>query len=194
MLRLMLAITLGLWAGASLAQETTPEAGPETTPEATPPAPEAPAEPPMTFKRLEAILTAIDENAERRNFSFRLKIEEVPILVVTDPLANRMRAMVPVRPASELSGEDLLRVMQANFDTALDARYAVAQGMLWAVYIHPLKELERKQLISGLVQTINIARTYGVTFSGGAAIFGQGDSSGIYQELLDKLQDKGEEL
>ena len=59
---------------------------------------------------------------------FELTIDDVSILVVTDPLADRMRAMVPIRSAVGLEPEDLLRVMQANFDAALDARYAVARG------------------------------------------------------------------
>ncbi len=31
--------------------------------------------------------------------------------------------------------------MQANFDTALDARYAIAKGALWSTFIHPLSDL-----------------------------------------------------
>lgn len=85
-------------------------------------------------------------------------------------------------------------MMQANFDAALDARYAVANGRLWGVFIHPLSPLERNQLISGLVQTVNIARSYGQTYSGGAQVFGGGDSNGIYKELFEELQKKGEAL
>ena len=87
-----------------------------------------------------------------------------------------------------------MRLMQANFDSALDARYAVAQGRLWGVFIHPLSPLEKDQLLSAFVQTINIARTYGQTYSGGATVFGGGDSNGLYQELLEELLKKGEEI
>ena len=86
-----------------------------------------------------------------------------------------------------------MRLMQANFDSALDARYAVAQGRLWGVFIHPLSPLERDQFLSGIAQTINLARTYGQTYSGGANVFGGGDLNRIYQDLLDDLR-KGQEL
>ena len=102
--------------------------------------------------------------------------------------------LMPIRSAAGLSLEELMRVMQANFDSALDARYAVAQGRLWATYIHPLSALEREQFLSALIQTVNIARTYGQTYSGGALTFGGGDSNGIYEELLRDLLDKGEAL
>jgi hypothetical protein len=105
-----------------------------------------------------------------------------------------MRAMVPIASVEGLGKEDLLRLMQANFDAALDARYAVAHGRLWGVFIHPLSPLEKDQFLSGLVQVLTVAKTYGTGYTGGAAIFGGGDSNGIYQELLEKLRKKGQEL
>lgn len=102
--------------------------------------------------------------------------------------------MVPIRSAEDLDAGELLRLMQANFDTALDARYAVARGRLWGVFIHPLKPLERAQFLSALAQTVTVARTYGTAYSGGAAVFGGGDSSEIYRELLEELLERGQEL
>lgn len=62
------------------------------------------------------------------------------------------------------------------------------------VFIHPLAPLEKDQLISALVQTVNVARSYGQTYSGGAQVFGGGDSGGIYRELFEELRKKGEAL
>jgi hypothetical protein len=152
------------------------------------------AEPPMTPERLAAILLAVDPEAAPAGSGVSLTIADVPVLVVFDVAANRMRAMVPVASAAGLTEADLMRMMQANFDTALDARYAVANDRLWSVFIHPLRELQREQLISGLAQTVTLARTYGTLYSGGAQVFGGGDSSGLYRELLDDLRDRGQEL
>ncbi|MEL6620775.1 MAG: hypothetical protein AAFP16_18010 [Pseudomonadota bacterium] len=163
----------------------------QATPDA-PPAAEG--EPPMTMLRMARIIRAIDPEAEAQGNSIRLTIDDIPLIVIADPTANRMRAMVPIRSANGLSSAELMRLMQANFDTALDARYAVAQGRLWGVFIHPLSPLEKDQLLSALVQTINVARTYGQTYSGGAQIFGGGDSNGIYEELLKELRELGEEI
>ena len=151
-------------------------------------------EAPMTLERLAAIVQAIDPEAELAGTAMQLSIQDIPIVIVTDPVADRMRAMVPIRSAEGLSPQELMRLMQANFDTALDARYAVAQGRLWGVYIHPLAALEREQFLSALIQTINVARTYGQTYSGGAFTFGGGDSNQIYRELLEELKERGEEI
>jgi hypothetical protein len=157
-------------------------------------APKPLPEPPMTLDRLAAIVTAIDPEARQQGPAIEFTIRDVPVIVITDPVADRMRAMVPIRSAEGLDAEELLRLMQANFDSALDARYAVAQGRLWGVFIHPLSPLERDQLISGLAQTVNVALTYGETYSGGAALFGGGDSGTIYRELLEDLKQRGEQL
>ncbi len=82
--------------------------------------------------------------------------------------------------------------MQANFDSALDARYCIAKDILWAVFIHPLSELSDEEFISGLAQTINLAATYGSTFSSGALVFQGGDSQGLkdkyYRDIMEKAK------
>ncbi|SFI62457.1 hypothetical protein [Jannaschia pohangensis] len=149
---------------------------------------------PMTLDRMEAIVMALDPGAERAGAAFRLTVEDVPLIIVTDPIADRMRAMVPIRSAEGLSDADLLRLMQANFDSALDARYAVAEGRLWAVFIHPLSPLRTDQLISGIGQTVNVALTYGTLYSSGEMQLGRGDSRGEQRKLLDRLQERGQDI
>jgi hypothetical protein len=152
------------------------------------------AEPPMSYERLGKIIFALDPDARPRGPGFEMTISDVPVLVVTDQVADRMRAMVPIRSANELTSEDMMRMMQANFDAALDARYAVANGTLWAVFIHPLSPLKKDQFISGLGQTVNVASTYGTLYSGGAMQFGGGDSNSLQRDLIDELLKKGEEI
>ena len=103
------------------------------------------AEPPMTLERLGAILMSLDADARPVGNSMELTIAGIPIIVIADSVANRMRALVPIRAADEMTQAELMRVLQANFDSALDARYAVAQRRLWAVFIHPLSPLERDE-------------------------------------------------
>jgi len=93
-----------------------------------------------------------------------------------------------------MTADELTRVMQANFDSALDARYALAHGRLWGVFIHSFKELHRDQFISGLGQTVNIAKTYGTLFTGGTFQFGSGDSDALQRELLDELLERGQDI
>jgi len=175
-------LALPLLAGApALAQQAQPEAPSQ-------------AEPPMTLTRLGEIITTLDPDNRNNGTQFQMTIEDVPILIVTDARADRMRAMVPIRSVADMTDEEVLRVMQANFDTALDARYAVAQGRLWGVYIHPLSPLEKDQFISGLGQAVNLAKTYGSLYTGGAMSFGGGDSVPLQRQLIDRLLERGEEI
>lgn len=143
----------------------------------------------MTPERMFEILQAVDEGAAAQGNMIQVTIEEIPVLIVFDPRADRMRAITPIRSADGLGPEDLTRMMQSNFDTALDARYAVAQGKLWAAFIHPLGPLDKNGLLSGLGQVVNLALSYGSTYSSGALTFGGGDSQGLIQELLKKGED-----
>ena len=70
----------------------------------------------------------------------------------------------------------MLRIMQANFDSALDARYAIAQGKLWGTFIHPLSELSDLEFLIALGETANIVLSYGTSYSSGMFMFGGGDS------------------
>jgi hypothetical protein len=148
----------------------------------------------MTPDRLVEIITDIDPNAAVTANGIELSIEDIPVLVVFAPAADRMRAMVPIASVEDVTPEEMNRMMQANFDTALDARYAVANGRVWGVFIHPLGALEREQFLSALAQTVNLARTYGTLYSGGAQVFGGGDSNEIYQGLLDDLLNRGQDI
>lgn len=154
----------------------------------------APSEPPMTLERLGAIVQSLDPDVVAHGPALEFTLQDIPVVVIADARADRMRAMVPIASAEALTEADLLRLMQANFDSALDARYAVAHGRLWGVYIHPLSPLERDQFLSGLVQVITVARTYGSAYTSGGAVFGGGDSNRIYRELLEELKKRGEAL
>ncbi len=152
------------------------------------------AEPHMTLPRMAEIVLALDPEARVAGSGFEFTIDDIPILIVTDVRANRMRAMVPIRAAEGMTAEEMQRVMQANFDSALDARYAVAQGRLWGVFIHPFAQLEKDQLISGLAQTVNVAKTYGSLYTSGAGQFGAGDSGDLQRQLIEDLLDRGQDI
>jgi hypothetical protein len=148
----------------------------------------------MTPERLVDIILALDPDAAINANGIELTIEDIPVLVVMAPSADRMRAMVPIASVEDVTPEEMNRMMQANFDTALDARYAVAQGRVWGIFMHPLGALERAEFLSGLAQTVNLARTYGTLYSGGAQVFGGGDSNGIYDELFGDLLNRGQDI
>ena len=152
------------------------------------------AEEPMTLSRLEEIVRALDADAEVNARAMALTIEDIPVIIVHDAGMNRMRAMTAIRSVSSIGPDELMRMMQANFDSALDARYAIAKGRLWSVFIHPLRELQKDEFIEGLGQVVNLALTYGSTYNSGALTFGGGDSNQLHRELIEKLLKKGEDI
>lgn len=148
----------------------------------------------MTLDRMDEIVHKLDENAVREGGMWSFKIADVPVTIVTDEKNDRMRIMVAIRKVDEVDDAELMRLLQADFDSALDARYAVAHDILWSAYIHPLAALHDRQFISAIGQTVNLALTYGTSYTSGELVFGGGDSQQLLRrKLIDDLQKKGEE-
>lgn len=146
----------------------------------------------MTNLRLGKIIKRLDARATGQPGYWQLSIDGVKLLVITDESANRMRIISPIASAQKLDASRLYRLMQANYDSALDARYAVAKNLLWSAFIHPLKSLGDKEFISGIGQVVNLSRTYGQSYTSGALVFRGGDSEALQEKgLIDRLMDKG---
>lgn len=155
---------------------------------------EEPAAPAEVAPEIEAILgqmdeviKALDSKATRTGNSWQFTLEERVMLVVTDTTAGRMRIITPIALIADLPDGAMARLMQANFDTALDARYAVAQDLVWGAFLHPLDTLTQRDFASGILQTHSIGETFGTTFSSGAISYGGGDSGAIFEEQLKEL-------
>ena len=135
---------------------------------------------PMTLDRLDRLITALDGvegDIARRGGAWRFAHSGYQVFIFTDVNADRMRIMVPVAEASALREDLLVRLMQANFDTALDARYAIARDQLWSLYLHELSPMSDRQFQSAIRQTLTLAATFGTDYSSGAIRFGGGDSN-----------------
>ena len=147
----------------------------------------------MTITRMDQIIRRLDEKASASGpGQWQMRIAKRPVIIITDLKNNRMRILSPVAEVTQLPEGAVERMMQANFDSALDARYAIARGIVWATFIHPLAALHDRQFISAIGQTVNLAITFGTTYSSGAMLFGGGDSRGLIQKkLIEDLLKKG---
>jgi hypothetical protein len=154
-------------------------------------APAAPAEvsPEITavLEQMDQVIKALDAKAQRTGNSWQFTLQERTMLVVTDTTAARMRIITPIALVEDLPEDAMQRLMQANFDTALDARYAVAQNLVWGAFIHPLDTLTTRDFAAGILQTVSLGETFGTTFSSGAISYGGGDSNALYEEQLKAL-------
>ena len=126
----------------------------------------------MNNKKLETILTNVTDSVKGYPGYWEVVHKERELLCLTDETNNRMRIITPIIEQGALSEELLLDTLTANFHAALDVKYALSQGYLWSVYIHPLKELSDYEVESAVEQVVNAANNFGTTFSSTDMIFG----------------------
>jgi hypothetical protein len=112
-------------------------------------------------KLLESYLTEL----EGENGFWRGSRDDVPVFVFSDDEHDRMRLMAPIGVVEELDSELLHVLLQANYDRALDARYAMRNKELWAVVVHPLATLATDDLPSLFDQVVMLVKNTGTTFS-----------------------------
>lgn len=96
------------------------------------------------------------------------------LFIITDQTQNRMRIITPVIKEKKLSKKVIKTIMEANFDRALDAKYALYNGYLWSVFMHPLKELTSDQFKDAMKQVVVLANNFGISYASSDLIFGGG--------------------
>jgi hypothetical protein len=82
-----------------------------------------------------------------------------------------MRIMTPVAEDDELSAKQVRTLLEANFDRALDARYALARGYVWSAFIHPLTALTEAEFVDGVHQVVTLAENYGTSYTSTDLVF-----------------------
>lgn len=115
---------------------------------------------------------ATDVQVEQGQVSF--KYEGRTMLILTSAQHDRMRIIAPIRKATELTPEQRDNMLLANFHTALDGRYAVSNGIVFATFLHPLSTLHDRDFRSALSQVNQLVQNFGTTYSSGAVGFGPG--------------------
>ncbi len=145
----------------------------------------------MNNARLHELLKRIDPQLEGQLGFWTIKYENLRAQVITDENADRMRVIVPIVKVEDVEEGELIRLMQANIDSALDARYCVANGIIWSAFIHQLSILSDEELLSGLAQALTAATSFGSTYSSGALIFRGGDSEEEQRKYYESIVEKG---
>ena len=101
-------------------------------------------------------------------FEFR----DLELLCIYDETHNRMRIISPIKEYSAVTEFEKDMMMQSNFHSALDARYAVSNGLLYSAFIHPLRSLSRLEVLSAIYQVSSLHISYGREYSSGLLSFG----------------------
>ena len=128
----------------------------------------------MTNARLDVLIRELSDKVEGQLGYWQFTISQRNLLVVTDERHNRMRIMTPIAAQDQLDKDELIRLLSANYDRALDAKYALSQDTLWSVFTHPLKELTDEQFIGCVGQVATLADNFGTSYASSGLFFGGG--------------------
>jgi len=142
----------------------------------------------MSGDALSTLIQKFDEDAKVNDNSVEFSLNERDLFLVYDTKADRMRIITPIAQAALANENILIRMLQANYDSVLDVRYAQANNVIWAVFIHPLSSLTQEDFLSGIAQAVTAAETFGSSYTSGAMVFGGGDSNAIHEDLLKQLE------
>jgi len=125
----------------------------------------------MTPQKMVKILMAAADESKALPHMVLLKYRGIELTCIYDVQHDRMRIITPIAARGNITNDQLGKAMEANFHTALDARYALNKGILYAAFIHPLSPLTKTQLENALEQTATLAATFGKEYSSGSLIF-----------------------
>lgn len=125
-----------------------------------------------TLQDLEEILKAEAEDLRSEGGQLVFNYEGREMAILTSESHDRMRILAPIAAADSLTEEQRQKLLNANFHSALDGRYAVSNGIVFAAFLHPLSTLDESEFRSALRQVATLVQTYGTTYSSGGLQFG----------------------
>lgn len=130
----------------------------------------------MDNNQLEAILKTQGKIIEGQPGSWRVAYQEGILLIITDQTNNRMRIIMPIIEKAKITDEQYVEILEAQFDRALDVKYALFEDVLWSVFAHPLGELTEAQVKDAMSQVYYAGYNFGGSYQSTDLIFGGGDN------------------
>ena len=126
---------------------------------------EAAVPPAMDQARVEKLFSREVDAIEGPSGALRTIEDGVEVYLLTDPASDRMQLIASVAVADQVDPRVFNILLQANHFLTGDARYSVSNGVIYAVYLHPISSLTEDELVSGLEQVIALSKNFGTTFS-----------------------------
>jgi hypothetical protein len=126
----------------------------------------------MNNAKLLKIIEREAEDIGGETGAWHLYLKDRVLLILTDEENNRMRIFTPIVEERVIGADDMHKMLEANFESALDAKYCIYEGFVISSFTHPFKELSEAQLIDAMHQVIRLAETYGSTYSSTELHFG----------------------
>ncbi len=114
---------------------------------------------------------------------WQARIDDWTLYVFTDEHHDRVRIMVPVAEIGPRDVELLMVALSANFDRALEAKYAMTDGILWATFLHRLSWVTEAEIDDAIDQVLTLEQNTGSTFTSTELVFGSGGAEDYVDEL-----------
>jgi hypothetical protein len=154
----------------------------------------------MTTSAIGRLLDSYLTELEGEDGFWRGVREDVQVFVLSDDSHDRMRIMAPIGELKDLEAKVLQMLLEANYDRALDAKYALRGKEVWSVSVHPLATLAPDDFASFLDQVVRLVKNTGSSYASSDLVFGagrpgaaNGESEGDDASGEDDADDDGDE-
>jgi len=137
----------------------------------------------MNNKKLEKTLKKISQEIEGETGNWQVLYKDFPLFILTDESSNRMRIFTPILEEQELKVGQMKKMLEANFHSALDAKYSLYEGFVIGIYTHPLVELNDAQMEDAMQQVVNLSRNFGTSYTSTDMMFGHSAQSASATKL-----------
>lgn len=137
----------------------------------------------MSNKKMEKELKKVSQELEGESGNWQILYNDFPLFVLTDESSNRMRIFTPIIEEVELKVGQMKKMLEANFHSALDAKYSLYEGFVIGIYTHPLEELDEKQMIDALKQVVNLSKNFGTSYTSTDMMFGHSAQNAAGKKL-----------
>ena len=87
--------------------------------------------------------------------SWQVDTPSLRLLVLLSDDQSWLRVLIPITSAQEAQSF-LAQILEANFDTTLETRYALYQGVLWGVFQHSCESLTSVDFESAVTQLLSL--------------------------------------
>ena len=144
----------------------------------------------MTPGKMLLILREVAPDVEQNGNQMFFKIAEYPVILIYDNSADRMRLVVPIMTQADLKEDQLMKAMEANFHSVLDVRYAIGNGFVFSVFVHPLSTLDEELFRSAIQQVVVAAATFGEEYASGPFTFPAGNNAKPEEAAEEKPQEE----
>jgi hypothetical protein len=138
----------------------------------------------MSERKVEKVFKKLDLEVEGDEGVWMVNFSDRWVLVFADDAADRMRIFTPVVNRDEIGSEEWERMLEANFHTALDAKYGLYNEYVISVFSHPLSYLNEFQIMNALEQVVNLADTFGSSYASTSILFGKASATEDNNEEL----------